>query len=415
MRLGIVSTWFERGAAYVSRQYRSVLASSGYEVRIYARGGERYAKGDPVWDTSDVTWGKRVQQPWGGTYIDRQDFEAWIRREGITILLFNEQQWWPPILWAKELGIPCVAYIDYYTEETLPFFDLYDAIICNTKRHESAFSWHRNCLFIPWGTNTSIFKPQVKKLRFSNKIVFFHSCGLAPFRKGTDLALKAFEHTNGDSRFVLHTQRNIHDVFPDISPLIQRLQREGRLTIYEGDVHAPGLYHHGDVYVYPSRLEGIGLTQAEALSSGLPIIVPDTPPMNEFVTPENGIAVPIDRLWARADGYYWPQCVVNIESLARAMQLYVDDQAHLAAAKMAARTYATAKLDWAKNAQRLGSLLENVEYTEASSALWASIQAFYHRRANFSQRMALKSHRLWQVSNSALRASAFLSRKVRGK
>ena len=51
--IGIVTTWFERGAAYVSRAYRDAL-DSAFEVQIYARGGERCAPGDPRWDGPEV-------------------------------------------------------------------------------------------------------------------------------------------------------------------------------------------------------------------------------------------------------------------------------------------------------------------------------------------------------------------------
>lgn len=38
------------------------------------------------------------------------------------------QHWWHPILLCKDLEIKTGSYIDYYTEETLPF------IVCNTKK-----------------------------------------------------------------------------------------------------------------------------------------------------------------------------------------------------------------------------------------------------------------------------------------
>ena len=40
MNIGIVTTWFERGGAYVSRQYRDLLKND-FNVFIYARGGEQ--------------------------------------------------------------------------------------------------------------------------------------------------------------------------------------------------------------------------------------------------------------------------------------------------------------------------------------------------------------------------------------
>lgn len=60
MNIGIVTTWFERGAAYVSRQFEQVLEKDGHNVFILARGGEKYAKGDPKWDLDNVHWGKNA-------------------------------------------------------------------------------------------------------------------------------------------------------------------------------------------------------------------------------------------------------------------------------------------------------------------------------------------------------------------
>ena len=72
MRIGIVTTWFERGAAYVSRQFMELLQKTD-EVFVYARGGEKYALGNPKWDLPNVHWGKKdkaYENLIGGTYID---------------------------------------------------------------------------------------------------------------------------------------------------------------------------------------------------------------------------------------------------------------------------------------------------------------------------------------------------------
>lgn len=49
---------------------------------------------------------------------------------------------------------------------------------------------------------------------------------------------------------------------------------------------------HSDFLVFPSKHESFGLVIAEALSSGLPVIVGDTTAPKEFVDKENGILVP---------------------------------------------------------------------------------------------------------------------------
>ena len=141
MNVGIVTTWFERGAAYVSRQYLEALRSdSNNSVYIYARGGESYARNQSEWDRDFVTWGKVNKKYYcGATGIEKKDFIDWLKNRQIDVVLFNEQNWWIPVIWCKELGIKVGTYVDYYTEETVPFFAIYDYILCNTKRHYRLF------------------------------------------------------------------------------------------------------------------------------------------------------------------------------------------------------------------------------------------------------------------------------------
>src|SRR6056297_2777829 len=189
MNIGIVTTWFERGAAYVSRQFRDVLKNY-HTVYIYARGGETYAKDDPKWDNEHVTWGKKNYE--ATTAVDLKDFQKWIEKNNIDTVLFNEQKWWDVLLLCNKMSITHGAYIDYYTEELIPMLGVHDFLICNTKRHYSAFSWHPQCYYVPWGTDVNIFKPEKTDVVNSDMVTFFHSCGMSPDRKGTDLLIKAF-------------------------------------------------------------------------------------------------------------------------------------------------------------------------------------------------------------------------------
>ena len=89
MNIGIVTTWFERGAAYVSKQYKELLEEN-QNIYIYAR-REEYAQGNLIWDSEKVTWGKR-----GKFYskyridIQKKDFLNWIKLNNLEIIFFNE-------------------------------------------------------------------------------------------------------------------------------------------------------------------------------------------------------------------------------------------------------------------------------------------------------------------------------------
>lgn len=360
MNIGIVTTWFERGAAYVSKQFESVL-SKKHKVFIYARGGEEYAIANPNWDKPNVTWGKR-KWFYTPTQICIKHFKKWLSANSIDIVIFNEQHEWKPIIACSEENVITGAYIDYYQKETVPFFEIYDFLICNTKRHHSVFEWHPQAFYVPWGTDIDLFSPQ-EKPNDDDKITFFHSCGMNPLRKGTDLLLEAYNKTNRkESNLIIHSQVNIQTFFPEKKNLIDKFLNERSLEIIEKSVHAPGLYHLGDVYVYPSRLEGIGLTIAEAISCGLPAIVTNQQPMNEFVqSPEAGRLIDVHHEKNRGDNYYWPQSIADIDSLAKQMDYYITNKNKIKSLKEKARKYAMQNLDWKKNLSFFETKLTSIQ------------------------------------------------------
>ena len=360
MNIGIVTTWFERGAAYVSRQYKELLEKE-HSVYVFARGGEKQAKNDPEWDGPEIFWAKRFYRE--STEIDLKEFKKWIDSNKIDIVLFNEQRWYDVLLFCRQNKIICGSYIDYYTEETVLLHGLYDFLICNTRRHASAFDWHPQVFYIPWGTDTKLFKPHFDSPD-GNYTVFFHSAGVAPHRKGTEQILFAFaKMDNKESKLIIHTQIDLGKLIPETAEIMEELKSENRLEIINKTVSAPGLYYLGDVYVYPSHLEGIGLTMAEALSCGLPLITVDFPPMNEFVDPSISKAVPVSKIYSRADGYYWPKNDVDIDALSRTMDSYCINRKDLDKLKKKARVYAEEQLDWDKNAEKL---LKQISYIKIS-------------------------------------------------
>jgi len=357
MRIGIVTAWFERGAAYVSKQLRDSLASE-HEVYIYARGGETFAKDDPNWDQGYVTWGKQPLVT-AVTAVHIKHFKNWIRHKNLDMVIFNEQHWWRAVLAARETGVITGTYVDYYTQQTQPCFEAYDFLICNTLRHASVFKNHPQVIFIPWGTDTTTYKPALKNP--SQKVRFFHSAGMNPHRKGTDITLKAFSNlASNKSELIIHSQKDIALCFPQLNKLIERLKANKQLKILECTVTAPGLYHLGDIYVYPSRLDGIGLTLPEAISCGLPVIATDEPPMNEFFNSGFGVPIPVTSRSPRDDGYYWPEVEPCVDATTRAMQQYIHMGDELLNQSRSARNYAITKLDWSQNSKTLRHTLANM-------------------------------------------------------
>jgi len=245
--------------------------------------------------------------------------------------------------------------VDYYTENTVPLFGCYDVLLCNTRRHYSVFDWHPQSIYLPWGAPLDLFTPQSFAPVTPDKVTFFHSAGMNPQRKGTQFVIQSFaELADRASRLVIHAQSDLKSAFPALGATIDQLCQQGVLDLYEETITAPGLYHLGDIYLYPSTLDGLGLTLIEALACGLPVITTDHPPMNEFVAVNrNGRLVDVARLVARFDGYYWPQSYIKPDSLTEQMRYYLDNRACLSEFKSQARQYAEEKLDWNKNAAHL--------------------------------------------------------------
>lgn len=366
MNIAIVTTWFSAGAGYVSRAYREILEKD-HTVYVYARGGINM-KGDQMWDDSFVTWAPL------NFYkdINVNHFLKWLKKKKIDIVLFNEQRYWEPVIQSKNAGYLIGSYIDYYTEETVPLFDVYDFLICNTQKHFSVFEWHRNCLFIPWGTNVDIFRP-VKKLP-APILTFIISLGwegnYIGDRKGLFFAVEAFKKVSGNCRLKVFSQIELQDCRLEWQKLING---DSRIQFIVGTFE-PFPFCEGDIYIYPSRLDGIGLSLPEAISSGLAIITTNNSPMNEFVIDGyNGKLIDISRFISRPDGYYWPQSIVSVESLVNIIEWYLKNPIMSIEHGKNARQFALNHLDWTKNSKDLSRNIMNIYCTNEKLKLPLSL------------------------------------------
>jgi len=369
MNIAIITTWFPAGGGYVSKAYQQILEKE-HNVFIYARGGQ-VMKGHPDWEHPNVTWAPRHYNG-----IKTSHFIKWLKKNKIDIAFFNEQRYWKPVLEAKKAGICIGAYIDYYTQETVPAFEIYDFLICNTKRHYSVFDWHPNAYYIPWGTDIEKYKPEQKQ---KNKLpTFIISAGwqakYSGDRRGSLLALKAFKKVKGECKLNVYSQVVYNECVPEWKDL---LTSDNRIELKVGTFD-PFPYSQGDVYLYPSRLDGIGLTLPEAVSAGLAAITTKNAPMNEFVIDNySGLLVDVDRFLGRPDGYYWPESICRLDSLANAMQKFINTPSILKQYKVNAREFAEKSLDWNKNASSLSDIFKKAFKEKSNNVKSDLIDSLY--------------------------------------
>lgn len=361
MRIGLVTEWCESGAGYVSKAYEAALGRAGHDVFVFAR-GLRAPPSGPFWRSANVTVGSTHSALTG---IHRRELRRFIEKHQVEALIFNEQRHWEGVIEARETGVLTGAYVDYYRADSVRLFELYDFLVCNTRRHLGVFEWHVQAYYVPWGADCELFQPRVRGER---ALTFFHSAGWGGFndRKGTSVTLEAFARVRGDVRLVIHSQRALRQ-YPERCQAIMR--NDKRIEFIEGTVDPPGLYHLGDVYVYPSRLDGIGLSVPEALASGLPVIAPNEPPWSEFVQFGCGHLLPVTRRVGRVDGYYWPEVEVSVDGVAEAMSEYARDPERAFAEGRAARETALTTLDWSKNGMELGKIVAAARRREVQEDL----------------------------------------------
>ncbi len=366
MNIGIVTSWFARGAAYVSKQYLEVLTPR-HRVFIYCRDGELQAKGDPAWDGDFVTWGPKpiVDDP---SAVDLEDFSRWLDKKKIECVLFNEQRSWAPVILCARRKILNGAYVVHYREDTIPFFDCHDFVICNSRHHYDIFEDHSQAVFLPWGTDLDRFHPGETSPVQPGRVTFFHSGGMNPHRKGTDLVLEAMRRLDSHyAHLVLHTQVEYGNYAPEQAELLKDLRQKGLITMIEGTVpDLAALYRHGDVCVYPTRHEGLGLTIAESLASGVPILVTDQPPVNEHADGEVVRPIAVKRRYARSDGDYWPQSLVDVNALAEEMGRIAEHPEQFPRLQQQARKKAQETVDWKKNAGGLAEQFANFRVVESA-------------------------------------------------
>jgi glycosyltransferase involved in cell wall biosynthesis len=385
MRIGFVSVWAARGAGYVTKTYLDILKAKN-EVFVYARAGET-PHATPEWDQRFVTWGKILPN----TRINWHHFKKWICSNHIEIVFFNEQRDFR-IIYLCRLNLPNIklgAYIDYYKADMIDKFKFFDFLICNTKKHFSVFSWHEQVYYLPWGTDTRLFKPSNDNgvLIKENEIFFFHSAGLST-RKGTDLLIDTFINTDlcSKSKLIIHIQKSLDYIS---KKSIVELENHN-VTVIIGTIEGAGLYYMGDVYVYPTTLEGLGLTIYEALSSGLPVITTDNSPMNEIVDDSIGSLVTVSQYYSREDGYYWPMSIVDKNDLYSKMHTYISSPQNTIKKKIKARDKAVESLNIYHRSKEIEEIFTNSKFINHPHREVKKVLNKEKRELKVSMRIALE-------------------------
>jgi 1,2-diacylglycerol 3-alpha-glucosyltransferase len=324
LKIGFVTTWFERGQSYVTKTFRDVLADK-YETFIFARMGEiGTSYGIFKYQETKGFWAVKHLTTYHDYHIPHDVILKWLNDNEIDIVFFNEEYDWHLVDFCKKLGKKVVTYLDFYKHDWKSKLSIYDVVFCSTKRIFNLIKDMVNVYYVGWGINTDLFKPTEAE----NKYTFFHNAGWfgGNYRKNTPAVIYAFNEISKDKDYTLliHTQLGIKFLPAEIANIIINNRN---ITFHVETIPAPGLYHRGNIYIYPSKLDGLGLSLIEALSCGLPAITTDEPPMNEFVKDNyNGLLARVAERNIRQDNIAFPEAIIDIDDLMRKMEYLADNE-----------------------------------------------------------------------------------------
>ena len=356
LNIGFVSIWFERGQSYVTKTLRDVVAKK-HNTFVFARTGGVY--GQPkletkgFWDVPNLTIHPEYQIP-------QNVLVKWIRDNQLDAVAFNEEYNWNLVQAVKSSGVKVLTYLDYYKEDWKPLMGLYDAVICLTLRTYHLVKDFCNAYHVGWAVNTELFRPQDDG---AEKFTFFHNAGWLGinYRKMTPAVILAFDSISKklpDLTLFIHAQAELEKLPTEV---VRVVNENPKITYHIETVPAPGLYHKGQILLFPSKLEGLGFLLLEGMSCGLPVITTDAPPMNEFVrNGENGFLVKVAKPLIRDDNIAFPETIIDMEDFKGKMVMLAMDQSLLARMKQNVRSHVDKEFNLRRMRERLLSCFEDL-------------------------------------------------------
>ncbi|OHB35307.1 MAG: hypothetical protein A2Y09_06855 [Planctomycetes bacterium GWA2_39_15] len=293
MRIGIVSYWFNRGQATVSRYIRSIYDKLGHKTFVLARPTKESFYLPKFIDTTDV-WNQTNITPASSYNIPLKEYTKWIKDNSIEIIFFDQNYQFKEIAKIRALGVKTVtrfvweSFGEKHVKGARKAFDIiYSLNKCEQVRYAALGI---NSPWIPWGCHPELIA--INSKRREDGIYFYYPGGYLSKRKPTKTVIQAFCKVQSPLiKLIIKTQ---HEEKRD--ELIGHVDTsDPRIKIINGDISTQEYYNlfaSCHVCLAPSRWEGLGLHLYEAVAFGMPIITNNNPPMSEIVQNNyNGLLV----------------------------------------------------------------------------------------------------------------------------
>ena len=341
MKIAFIGNFYgqPRGHSYVTREFLKAAQDAGHEVMMFRAGDNPIAEEFPV---------PEILTSCTGNIIPRQAFEDWLDKHKPDFCMFNEYcQWWDEdhdkVEICNDKGIKTIGWnmwekLDW---NKIEHYKKYWKIICPSGFQTKLMRKHGlyNTVHVIWGVDFEELEKaspilKNKKLRF----VHIGGGGGVDKRKNTEKIIKAYEMVKDENTELI------------ITSLWAK-------TFSRNDIL--GLIKSADVLVNTSKWDSIGIDTLLANAFGVPALVCDAPPMNEFVLNRvNGFLIKNEI--TTSPNVTCPSNEVDINDLAKHMNM-CKNELILKSLKNNSKKHAEINFNWKKNSQTFLKLLRDVK------------------------------------------------------
>ena len=279
MRIGIVSYWFNRGQAVVSRHIRSIFDDLGHETFVLARRTRKsffkpfFVDHEDVWNQSGVTEGSAYD-------LSETEYLQWAKDTGVEIVFFDQNLQFDAIAALRRLGIVTIGrfvWESFGPDNRVAAQKAYDVIYSLTRCEQARYArMGIESPYVSWGCHPELLAVSPSPAE-KGVIRFFYPGGYLSKRKPTEATIEAFRRVD-DPRARLFIKVQHGDRGRELAEFASATDR--RIDVLVGDLPMKehlALFAGSDVSLAPSRWEGLGLHLFEAVAFGIPTITNDAP------------------------------------------------------------------------------------------------------------------------------------------